>query len=372
MELNFVEKNKIRTPLEMLNIMGCGGLDFANMAEVWGIPGGGKSAFCYQTAEMFLEDYKDKAMVLILDSECSFVNLRAKMIFNLCPCNVTHATPDPRVFLETADTIESVCKTICQYINKAETEKKYLLVVWDSINASVTETELETYTEAVDKSKDYDAFKGGMMTKPKILREQLRFVLHYLAHKPVFVLMINQATTKTNKYGGSSVDSGGGFGLKHDVQYRLNFNKLSQLTNDDGIPIATISTFTINKSKNTPRIIDHDILIDDKIGGKFNPTYDLMAAAEKLKWIVAAGGYWEFKESLREKYKDIELLQKKHRKATLFSNPEAFAIIKQEFIQYWRSNFMLVDAAYAELESLTKQPVVKKAVKSIEITAQDK
>ena len=77
--------HKVPTPIDTINIVGCGGINLSTMSELWGPPRGGKSTFAYQTAGMFLKEYGEWARVLIIDAEGSADLIRLEYVFGIRP-----------------------------------------------------------------------------------------------------------------------------------------------------------------------------------------------------------------------------------------------------------------------------------------------
>ena len=342
---------KMRTPIEILNIVGAGGIDPGSAVEAWGANSAGKSTFCYETMEMQLEDKGENAMCLILDSECSFNPLRARSVFNIRPCNLPEGMvkdPDPRVFVEPAMTIEAVAKTIVTYIAKANSEKKQLLVIWDSVSVTGTEKDNAAFIEAIEKNKEVNTFSAGMMLRPRVIKEQLRNVMLSLYMTPHVILLINQAVVSIGQFI-SKDDSAGGHSLKHNMLYRLSFKKVGTIESEYKQPIATITNFEIVKSKNTPTLKKQEQLIWDTLGGKYDKRWGVFMEAEKMG-IYKKDRTCKFSDEVIARYSTVKDIGDKKLEKTFMKNDEFFEICKKEITDYYRKTFFMVECEYKELE----------------------
>lgn len=340
-------RNKIKTPIEILNIVGAGGLEFSSMIECWGEPASGKSTFAYQVGEIFLEQYKDDAIVLILDSENSANLIRLNKVFNLRPCNTpfNDKDKDPRVFLEPAHTLEEASFTAGRYIENAVKNNKFLYIIWDSITVSRPKAEKLAFEEAI-KSGDYDQYKAGMMLKPRVLKSCLNDLLNAIYLKPVVIMLINQATTSIGKYH-SSVDSSGGYGLKHDIHYRLNFELQKRLGETELYRTGTMSHLNINKSKHGPALTNVPVFIYDTLGGKISIGEEVPIVANTMGLITQAGGWYKISADGVP-----ESLNKSWRLPDLIASTEAREFLKKAITDYFRKQFKLLDWAWEAVEEM--------------------
>ena len=78
---------------------------------------------------------------------------------------------------------------------------------------------------------------------------------------PVFLALINQVYTHTDRYGNSSVKAGGAMGLKHFDHCHIEFGSPKDEEDGDFI-IGTSSTVQLKKSKLSPKITNIQCYID--------------------------------------------------------------------------------------------------------------
>ena len=350
--------NKVQVPTGTLPLLNAGGFEWGSMGEFYGANGAGKTSFCASTVQLNLEHYGDQIIVLWIDVENSFNPFRMRKVFGISPCNTNSGIePDNRVFLERTSTIEDTCELIAKYVKKAEESKKFLLILWDSIGVTTTRTNLENFNEAVEKDKEYNAFAGnGMMGKPRIIREQLNQLMHQIGYKPVFLMIINQATTSVGRFV-STVDSAGGYGLKQNIAYRLKFTKVTKVQTDDGLPIATVSTIDCNKNKFMPENKNLEIKIDDTVGGVIDSRYDLVQSCVNLKYICTPKQGWRnFTTEIIDKYKNDPrfsmIFEGNYRERELYLDDNVVALCREVMKDYYCKHYMLLKDYYEFQEEI--------------------
>jgi len=357
--------HKIRTPIKLFNITGVGGFEQGTLLELWGNPKSGKSTFCYQTAQAFLEDYGDTARVLILDAENSANLLRLKTVFNLKPCNVGRGRDlDERVFVEPAITLEQGMNTTLKYIKQAKDDGKFLLVIWDSITVSSPEKEYEEILASVESDKEVNNFSGGMMLRPRVLKFVLNQILAHSSNAPVTVLLINQATTAITRFGGRE-DSSGGYGLKHNIHYRIQFNwsGATQDKENDSLKTETLSQVTVNKSKHIPSLQKIPIVISDTDGGRIDPSAELITFLRDAGVIKKKGAWNTFGDELIDRYAadhgnlsddEVAKLKKNFMQNDARTRQDILDVCTWFLTGWFRDKYTLVNAAYEEYETELK------------------
>jgi RecA/RadA recombinase len=376
--------HKIRTPIQSLNIAGCGGLEWGTMTECWGEPRGGKSTLAYQCASLLLEDYGDDVNVLILDSEGAANLLRIGKVFNLWPCNLeySYGEKDERVFIEKAMTFEMATEAIGKYISKSVKENKFLFVIWDSIKNSISEVEYEQAMEVFEKDlrdsediggkNDKDGLKnyaGGQMSSSRFLALNLRKISAAMAYKPVHVFLINQATTKIGKYT-STVDSGGGFGLKHGISYRFHVQYMSDLDESEFFKKGTHSKLHVGKSRLMPSLQNIPITIRDNLGGKISNEEELVLMAKEYKWLKLNGAWYSAnfpKELVPEGVEVPDIFSGNKRFSQYVESSEAINYLSLIMEKFLRKEFFLVDEAYKEREAIEGKSKPKKSKKTEDV-----
>lgn len=355
------ELDRIPTPVETINLANCGGLSFSTLIEVYGGSKSGKSTFCYQTAELFLAMYGDEAIVVILDAEGAVNWSRLKFTFNI-------SKSDPRVRRLPAMTIEMANEHILRVAKEAKETGKRVLVIWDSIKVS----SFNKAKDVIDASLSVEAGKKKMkkndagelvevdndmergMTEPlaraQVMTWCLNNALHAIYDAPIVVLLINQLTTKVNRFN-TSVDSSGGYALRHNVNERFRFEHVKNIGGDkkgDVFKTGTMSTFTVVKSRIMPSFQDVPVIIDDTLGGRIMTSQELPQLAHKLGVFDAKNGGWY---SIKEEFlpEDASDDMRKGKQFLDWSRSgEALQILRDAVLVSMRRTFRLVDFVYNE------------------------
>ena len=348
--------DKIKTPIESLNIAGVGGLEFGSISELWGRPKSGKSTFAYQCAMYFLEDFKDKARVLILDSE-GVGNLRLDKVFNLRPGIILKkngderkdGAGDKRVTLASAMAVESATLYAERAMAECEKNDNYLIVIWDSITASQPKVDREEKERAIKEGDDAQKYKAGMMLKPRVVTDTMNSLLQSIWQTKCHIFIVNQARASMNAYCPGE-ESPGPYAFKHALHYRFNFKFKTILNESEISKKGTKSILTINKSKHMPSLNNIPLFIYDDVGGLFKPEEEVIAVMNNLSFIVTHGGWYRFSDALKKENKKSAFITKSFRWKDLVDNEEIIEFSKNELKKYFRTNFKLVDWGYEELE----------------------
>jgi hypothetical protein len=346
-----IDLHRLRSPIQTLNIAGAGGYQFAGIMAVEGRSKGGKSTFSYQTAGMFMEDYKDQAELLILDTENVTKNaLRLKHVFGLDVRN------DKRIHVEPAHTLEIANDHIQRYIKSAKENNKFLLIIWDSITNSSFNKAKEVMDKAMESEKEGEmALRGTTepMARAQVTKWCLNNTLHAIYNAPVFVILINQATTKMNQFN-TSVGSSGGFALEHNVDERLKFTPIKTIEgSSEYLKAGTLSSVTVEKSRSIPGFKDIPIMIDDSLGGLIIPNQEIALLAPKLGEVPIlssknGGWYWVTEQYLPPNA--TEEMKKPKQLKDIINNQEYIDFIKSAIKVYLRKEYKLIDLAYKEIE----------------------
>lgn len=359
--------HKLPTASSIINIAGCGGLDFSAISEVWGPPKGGKSTFCYQTAQEFLQRYGDDAWVLILDAENSANHLRLLKVFGIGISNHPHVREkdrDARVFIEPAFTFEMVVEHVAKYVQRARTEGKFLLIIWDSVTVSRPAKEKAMFDAAIEASikteagetltkEEKEAAKGGIGTnmsikqlRPQMLKWALNQIMSAIYLQPVHILVINQATTQFTMFGAREA-SGGGYGFKHNIHYSIRFQFVKKLGENPLFHTGTFSRMSVEKSKVMPALDDVEVFIRDDLGGRLEPRTELVKAAINAKLMDGKNGGWY---KVQDQYLpgDSAMRGAWMTVKDFGDKPGQVEAVTSAVEQHFRSNFQLLNWAYEE------------------------
>ena len=242
------DRIKVPTPIPQLNCIFGGGIPMGVVLESYGEPASGKTSTWYQTMGNFQRLYPD-GVSIIVDTEASVDSQR--MPFMGCDPNKTLRIP--------CESIESGFSQLFQILDRKEKNERLkslpVFVIWDTISVGATEKQLESGT----------LNSGGMMEKPRILKNMLQLLMPRIEKQPILIALLNQVTTEMTQFGGR-LTSGGGWAVKHNAHIRIKY--VGGKTDYDGI-YATVkhSTVNLDKSKISPLFQNISIVIDITRGG---------------------------------------------------------------------------------------------------------
>lgn len=246
------DRPKIPTPIPQLNCIFGGGLPLGIIVEAFGEPSSGKSSTMYQTLGNFQKKFPE-GIGIIVDTEASVD--RERMPFMGCD-------PD-KILRIPAGSVESgfnqVFKILDNKSKNEELKKLPVFILWDTIGINATQKQLDTG----------DQFSGGMLEKAKTIKFELSRLLPIIEEQPIIVVLLNQVTTKMGRFG-SSLTSGGGWGIKHNAHLRIRYN--SGKTEYNGpYAVSKTSTLDLVKSKISAQFEHVNIVLDITKGGIVDP-----------------------------------------------------------------------------------------------------
>lgn len=184
------------------------GLPFGRITEIYGPEQSGKSTFAYQVLGYFIEKYD--GIGVVVDTEGSFVSSWIRQL-----------GMDPEKFVVVhPDHMEGVFDAIVKTIESVPEDKK-LAIVWDSVAGTPTKSQLEGRSE--------------IATQARVLSVKLPILTKLLYDRQVLTIFINQARTFLNFYGQATIDSSGGYALRHSAAMRISFRKAGRITKGNEI-----------------------------------------------------------------------------------------------------------------------------------------
>jgi len=325
-------------------------IDLGNNTGVF-VHNSGKSTTAYQTAEMFLEDYGNKARLIILDAEKSADDLRLRRVFNISP-GIRYGTDtkseviengDSRVAIGPAITVEQAFSVFSKYVSSFKDKDVYILGIWDSITASGVQAEWNAMQDAISKDRQAIEFAAGMMAKPRVLGQHLNKILGLMwDNKNTSLILINQARMEIGRYT-SGEGSTGGYAKDHNIHYSIYFSGGKKIGQNEYFKEGTNSVIRVDKSKFMPSVSGVNIFIYDTLGGKLSPDEELLTIAGALDIINSGSGWYSLKDKL--------ISNKSYRWADALKDKEFLSEAYSELIKYFRSKFQLVNWEYEEIES---------------------
>lgn len=344
-----LDQLKVRTPCKTINLSNpspynVGGISFSGMVEVYGASRGGKSTFVYQCCSNLLEDYGDRAMIVIMAVEGYPNAARLKMAFGVDIEN------DSRIKVELTTTIEDSNTVIQRYSKEAKENHKYLIIVWDSISASSFNRAKEVLEKSLEDGEDAERGMTEPMARAQVLKWCLNNTLHAVYRAPVIVFLINQITTKVNRFQ-TSQDSSGGFALRHNVEERYQIDFVKHIGGDgkgDLFKTGTLSKLSVIKSRNIPGFQDIPLKIDDTLGGVIVDDHELPIVASGFNILEAKSGWY----TLSEEYQTPQFAEKFKKGKTLkdlTQDPDFMAFLQNAVVKFICKNFKLVDFCYKQI-----------------------
>ena len=340
--------DRVRVPVDTVNLVNAGGLPYSILIECYGASKSGKSTFCYQAAQYFFEDYKEDAVLLILDAENAVNADRLELAFGL------QVYDDPRVWRRPAMTIERALDEFMKALKYVRENKKYLMVIWDSISASNSERADSDFQKS--QEKDEMALRGATepMSRAQVLKWALNRMLGEIYDEPIIIFLINQMTTKVNQFN-TSLDSSGGFALRHNVNERFLFEFVKNIGGDKKESLyktGTMSAFTIKKSRSMPSLQDIPVIIDDSLGGRIAVEQEIPLVANKLGILsMKSGGWYHINEDYMSDSMP-EVAKKSLQYVDISNNAEYIAALRTAISNYFRKTFKLVDFVYSQSEEM--------------------
>ena len=286
----------IETPIDVLNIVGAGGIREGTTVEFYGEPKSGKSTACYQIGAKFISNYKrkgKKALVWIIDAENSVDDVRLQHVFKI---------PKENYIVKHTDSIEDSFYSVreaCMYAKETGTK---VLIVYDSLGVQTSKLAVDKSKEALDEKRDTRIESGGMALKPRVVKNQLQLIAGDLVDTKTTLFIINQISVDFSGWLPKQVSTGG-FALKHNCHYSIRFKKAGEITDENGVPIKIKTFLSLEKTKFTPQIgimgkVDDgtktahgmiELLISTSLGGLIVPGRDVVMHAIDLGIIEDVG-----------------------------------------------------------------------------------
>lgn len=273
----------VPTPIPQLNCMLGGGLPLSVAVEAFGEPASGKTTTMYETMGNFQEKFTN-GISIIVDSEASVDEQR-----------MSYMGVDPsRVVRLDGSTVDSgfrelfkVLDNILQASGDDYDKVPPIMVIWDTISQGNTDAQYE--------NKDPNA--GRMMEKAKTLKTQLGNLMPYFSKIDLLVVLLNQVTTKMTRFG-ASLDSSGGWGIKHSVQLRLRYRKNGDPDAEGIWATYQHSTIDMVKSKLSPLFKNISVTLDISNAGRCDKNRTMLdyIANAQLPYLTAKGGWWNCHE----------------------------------------------------------------------------
>lgn len=322
-------RQKVRTPVEILNCLLGGGIPFGTVLQAYGPPKSSKSTWLYQMMGIFQQEYPE-GIAVVVDTEASGDTERLSFL----------GVDTSRILRLPATSIETGFLSLLKMLdNKSKNEQLKdtpVFVIWDSISKGLAqENSTQSRMNAQDRARIIKNYMSPMMAEI----EKHNFVL----------CLINQAIYSTDRYGNRKLDAGGGVALKHDVHLSVKLELSSDYT-EGSFLITRTSKMAIDKSKISPEIWDIPVVLDIREGGKIDEVLSLIEYFLWNGWITQTSGWYTF-DNIAEMNKDnpfypiLASYSKKRRYNDMVQlvrdTPELYLTLKYTFIKHLASIYKL-------------------------------
>lgn len=322
-------RQKVRTPVEILNCLLGGGIPFGTVLQAYGPPKSSKSTWLYQMMGIFQKEYPE-GIAVVVDTEASGDTERISFL----------GVDTSRILRLPATSIETGFLSLLKMLdNKSKNEKLKdtpVFVIWDSISKGLAqEDSKQSRMNAQDRARIIKNYMSPMMAEI----EKHNFVL----------CLINQAIYSTDRYGNRKLDAGGGVALKHDVHLSVKIELSSDYT-EGSFLITRTSKMAIDKSKISPEIWDIPVVLDIREGGKIDEVLSLIEYFLWNGWITQTSGWYTF-DTVADMNKDnpfypiLANYSKKRRYNDMVQlvrdTPELYLALRYTFIKHLASIYKL-------------------------------
>lgn len=322
-------RQKVRTPVEILNCLLGGGIPFGTVLQAYGPPKSSKSTWLYQMMSIFQKEYPE-GIAVVVDTEASGDTERLSFL----------GVNTSRILRLPATSIETGFLSLLKMLdNKSKNEKLKdtpVFVIWDSISKGLAqEDSRQSRMNAQDRARIIKNYMSPMMAEI----EKHNFIL----------CLINQAIYSTDRYGNRKLDAGGGVALKHDVHLSVKLELSSDYT-EGSFLITRTSKMAIDKSKISPEIWDIPVVLDIREGGKIDEVLSLIEYFLWNGWITQTSGWYTF-DNLADMNKDnpfypiLANYSKKRRYNDMVQlvrdTPELYLALRYTFIKHLASIYKL-------------------------------
>lgn len=322
-------RQKVRTPVEILNCLLGGGIPFGTVLQAYGPPKSSKSTWLYQMMGIFQQEYPE-GIAVVVDTEASGDTERLSFL----------GVDTSRILRLPATSIETGFLSLLKMLdNKSKNEQLKdtpVFVIWDSISKGLAqENSTQSRMNAQDRARIIKNYMSPMMAEI----EKHNFVL----------CLINQAIYSTDRYGNRKLDAGGGVALKHDVHLSVKLELSSDYT-EGSFLITRTSKMAIDKSKISPEIWDIPVVLDIREGGKIDEVLSLIEYFLWNGWITQTSGWYTF-DNIAEMNKDnpfypiLSSYSKKRRYNDMVQlvrdTPELYLALRYTFIKHLASIYKL-------------------------------
>lgn len=268
-------RNKVRTPVEVLNCILGGGLPFGTIAQSYGPPKVGKSTWMYQMMGIFQKQYPD-GIAFIIDNEASADDDRLEIL----------GVDKSRVLRLPASSIESGFLALLKLLeNKASNEQLRevpVFGIWDTISKGLAQ---DGSTQSRMNAQD----------RARIIKNYMSPVIAQIEKQDFILCLLNQVIYTTDRYGNRHMDAGGGVALKHDVHFSTVLTS-SMDSWEGNFLVRRITRMDIDKSKLGPEVGNIPVVLDIKEGAIIDEVASFNDFFIWQGWINESSGWYRIQD----------------------------------------------------------------------------
>jgi len=266
-----------------------GGYPAGRIVEIFGPESNGKTTVALHA---LAETQAMGGIGVFLDAEHALDKRRAKSI----------GVDLKRLIYAQPETMESLFKYVEEIISilKKKAPDKLITIVWDSVAATPTESEIEgEYGDAV------------MGIHARVMSQAFRKITGIISKYKVLFICINQVRDKIGGVSwGEKTSTFGGRALKFYSTQRLEVKRVSTLKGKvNGVekPVGISCQATVKKNKVAPPfgVANFNILFRDEYGG-IDPFGSVIEAGYELGMFGSSKGWYEWRE---KKYRLNDLIE---------------------------------------------------------------
>ena len=284
-------RSKVHTPIEALNCLLGGGIPFGTVAQSFGEPKVGKSTWMYQMMGEFQHQYPN-GISAIIDSESSADNDRLEYL----------GVDISKVLRLPATSIESGFLSLLKMLeNKSNTKALKdvpVFVIWDTISKGLAQ---DGSTQSRMNAQD----------RARIIKNYMSPVMAEIEKHDFILCLLNQVIYKTDMYGHTRIDAGGGVGLKHDVHFSTKITKGNDIWEGNFL-VKRVSNIEINKSKISPEVAGIQMVMDISNGGRIDEVESFCEYILSTGLIQSTKGWYTLSEIIERVESNPEVYSSKY------------------------------------------------------------
>lgn len=274
--------NWISTGCTILDLIMGGGLPVGRIIECYGDESTGKSLLAAQVAATAQEDGH---VVIYIDTE-SAISIDIMRAVGVDPDKMIY------IVLETMEDVFTVMEKAMDSM-KERAEDKTLVIIWDSIAATSTKSEV-----------DDDYGSSPMAAHARMMSQGLRKIAKRIAKENACAFFLNQTREKIGVMFGDKKDTFGGKALKFYASIRMRLAYSGRIK--EGTKVVGVNT-RVDITKNKVAIPFRQAELPIYFGEGVNDAESMFLYLKKHELVKTAGGWHELDLLDPETHRPIEL-----------------------------------------------------------------